>query len=290
VSGVGASKQPPRPACQLLALCARLAALTGRTWRRNNQAAAWFTVNWEPAMRCAGDRRLGPNGDGGKWVCDPDCLLKKGQCVAFRCASRAETPSLWADGHRSIGSKNQFGFENSLAPFGCTVHTFDHTVTNPTPPAHVSFYKYGLDGPGGSDPQLKSLLELRDLTGVTKIDLLKVDCEGCEFEALGAPEVLEFLANNVRQILIEVHWARGQRDAVERLVLLAERLRAAGFLTFSKEPNILARAGENIEYSLVRLVCRACGASPRAHFFLAAQRAHAENIGARQLAGLSVGG
>ena len=134
------------------------------------------------------------------------------------------------------------------------MHTFDHTVVNPDTPQHVTFHHYGL-GRGGGDPQLKSLLELYKLSRAKDIiEVLKIDCEGCEYDSLSAPEVLDFLSTSVRQILIEVHWIRGPVDAaVERIVLLAERFRAAGFLTFSKEPNILARSGENIEYSLLNV-------------------------------------
>ena len=167
-------------------------------------------------------------------MCNPDCLLQPGKCVAF-----------------SVGSRNQFGFENSLSPFGCTVHTFDHTVEHPNPPAHVTFHRFGLTGLGSSNPKLRSLLQLLEITQYSggRIDLLKVDCEGCEYDAFASPEVLDFMKKHVRQLLIELHWPRRK----EALIKLAEGLRSAGFLAFSKEPNIVARAGECIEYSLLNV-------------------------------------
>ena len=71
---------------------------------------AWMQRNWEPHLRCVGEVRMGPAGDGGKHVCDPECLLERGDCVVY-----------------SFGSNNDFGFENSLLPYKCQIHVFDHT-------------------------------------------------------------------------------------------------------------------------------------------------------------------
>jgi hypothetical protein len=71
---------------------------------------AWMQRNWEPHMRCIGEERLGPAGDGGKHVCDPECLLERKDCLVY-----------------SFGSNNDFGFESAILPFGCEIHVFDHT-------------------------------------------------------------------------------------------------------------------------------------------------------------------
>jgi Methyltransferase domain len=71
---------------------------------------AWMQRNWEPHLRCVGELRLGQAGDGGKHVCDPDCLLERNACLVY-----------------SIGSNNDFGFEISVLPYGCKIHVFDHT-------------------------------------------------------------------------------------------------------------------------------------------------------------------
>jgi Methyltransferase domain len=57
-------------------------------------AREWFQQNWQPAFRCLDDQRVGNVGEGGKWLCDPDCLIAKGNCLVF-----------------SVGSNNQFDFE-----------------------------------------------------------------------------------------------------------------------------------------------------------------------------------
>ena len=66
--------------------------------------------NWEPHLRCVGELRLGQAGDGGKHVCDPECVLEPGKCAVL-----------------SFGSNNDFGFETSLAPYKCAIHVYDHT-------------------------------------------------------------------------------------------------------------------------------------------------------------------
>jgi len=120
----------------------------------------WFQDNWEPVIRCVDDKRLGTWGDGGKWICDPECLLQKNSCNIF-----------------SIGSQNDFRFEDAMKPYGCTINTFDHTTLDANPPAHVTFHQIGISSK--SDDQFKSLTDMVELTGIQgRIDVLKIDCEG----------------------------------------------------------------------------------------------------------------
>jgi hypothetical protein len=178
---------------------------------------------------------VGRYGDGGKWVCDPDCLLTARECTVF-----------------SVGSNNDFSFEEAMAVYGCRMHTFDHTVARPMPPAFVTFHSVGLAGVNGSDGNV--LLTLRgaaaraNLDASTVIDVLKIDCEGCEFDVFGDAETLSFLKSNVKQILIEVHYR-----TESQMVRLAENLRDAGFKTFSKEPNIQWSDGSCVEYGLINV-------------------------------------
>jgi hypothetical protein len=79
---------------------------------------AWMQRNWEPHLRCVGEVRMGQAGDGGKHVCDPECLLERGDCLVY-----------------SFGSNNDFGFESALLPFQCEMHVFDHTGAHIAPHA-----------------------------------------------------------------------------------------------------------------------------------------------------------
>ena len=118
----------------------------------------WYQNNAEPSIRCLTDERVGPHGDGGKWLCQPDCLLVRNNCTML-----------------SVGSNNEFGVEEALEPFGCNIHIFDHTVAKPTPPAHVHFHPYGLDvRSAGQMRTLREMAALAGFTGVGVIDVFKI--------------------------------------------------------------------------------------------------------------------
>lgn len=191
---------------------------------------AWFQDNFEPAIRCIDDKRLGNWGDGGKYVCDPDCLLQNNNCT------------IW-----SVGSNNQFDFEDAMHPYGCSMHTFDHTNSGSAAPKYLTYHRIGL-GPR-SVGDIKTLMDMYKLTGsLHKIDVLKVDCEGCEYAAFLDPETLLFLSHHVLQLLVEIHFTSAPETEA-----LAEALTGAGFRTFSKEPNIKWSDGSCIEYALLNV-------------------------------------
>lgn len=182
---------------------------------------AWFQQNWEPHLSCAQERRVGKFGDGGKWICSPECMLR-------RCGCRAI----------SIGSNNEFSFESALVgEYGCSVHTFDHTVNGSTAPHGVTFHRKGL---GVTQRRVADLAPLRDLfatAGFEWVEVLKVDVDGAEFEAFADADNLDFMAQRAAQLLLEVHWDPQGEDA-QRLANLARSLTDAGFYAFHKEPNI----------------------------------------------------
>lgn len=123
-----------------------------------NYAAAWWTNNWEPSMRCLLDKRIGAHGDGGKYICDPDVLLPKGDCVFF-----------------SIGGQMDWRMEVAVRDgYGCRSYTFDHTI-HPTPsqvPENVTWYKKGLGVNNGDD--FWSLRNMSHATGEDFVDIVKV--------------------------------------------------------------------------------------------------------------------
>ena len=145
-----------------------------------------------------------------------------------------------------IGAKNAAGLLKAL-PETCELHVFDHLSEAPDF-AGSQFHELGLSGPITSNPLLKSLpaLAANVSNSWRRIDLLRIDCDGCELEALSNKETTDFLASTVSQLLIKVHFPR----ITQKLVRLAEALRTAGFLTFSKEPDLLGRVGGVVEFSL----------------------------------------
>mmetsp|Transcript_5792 Transcript_5792/g.35963 ORF Transcript_5792/g.35963 Transcript_5792/m.35963 type:complete len:890 (+) Transcript_5792:259-2928(+) len=226
------------------------------TWRLRKQVArqqgpkqsqslrgptgSFFQKNWEPDFACVAEMRVGPPGDGGKWVCDP-YKLNATACLVY-----------------SIGSQNEFGFEmgiRALLP-NCTVHTFDHTVEVPKPPEGVHFHSQGLSGHNGVPP-LYDLLDLKAMHGHggQTLDILKVDIEGAEYSSLlPLLDITNGCKLHARQVLIEIH----PRHPIQFVQDLLQRFRNCGYAIFHKEPNIQfpvnhIRNEYAIEYSLIHL-------------------------------------
>jgi len=103
----------------------------------------------------------------------------------------------------SFGIANAWGFDDSMADAGCTVHSFDPTTkTRAGHEAHVhervSFHYTGLRGrPDDSSQAVGNaktyygalggrrldLGEIMEELGHKRVDVIKLDCEGCEWEA-----------------------------------------------------------------------------------------------------------
>ena len=223
-------------------------------------AGTWYQNNVEPSFACAGEERLGKQGDGGKWVCNPGELAKKPTCLVY-----------------SIGSNNKFDFESALldnVSKNCEIHVFDHTVSTlrlvskQRKPWRVHFHQIGLAAMTSRDAggDFKTLSDMvRDLGHVGRtIDILKIDCEGCEWTTFAswfdAPV-------KISQILVEVHSvgtvgskngsSNDEDDAgtFPPAKHFFQRLHDENFAIFHKEANIQWTAFENLclEFSLVRL-------------------------------------
>jgi len=193
----------------------------------------FFQNNWEPTWSCAFEQRIGSTGDGGKWLCDPHLIAAGVNCTVF-----------------SIGSQNDWSFEtavHTLAP-QCDIHTFDHTIKNSVrnKPAHVNFHAQGL-GPhkAGDVHPMHSLMALAGAFGKT-IDVLKIDCEGCEYQVYK-----DITKPFVRQIVMEIHM--GGNTAAHRVNAIFQHMHDAGYVIFHKEPNTIGCGGDCIEYSFLRL-------------------------------------
>jgi hypothetical protein len=143
----------------------------------------------------------------------------------------------------SVGSNNDFRYERALVErWGCLVHVYDASSEPPKTsgacaggvdwclvPAHVAsrikHFKSHLSDRGGSlsEPlgsirngsslingsstiNLAAAVHLLRLdAGVDIVDVVKVDCEGCEFTALTTHGALGALAAHVKQVNLEVH-------------------------------------------------------------------------------------
>jgi hypothetical protein len=222
----------------------------------------------EPAVTCAREERAGPAGEGGKWLCDPNRLRARGaDCLIY-----------------SVGSFDDFSFEEAITrdvSSAREIHAFDHTVSNPrNKPCGVHFHPLGLGGarePDGSD--LKGLADIVVALGHKgrTIDVLKIDCEGCEWSTYGSwfdadvrvdEMLVEIHAGTIDSNLNEIHqswlslivgeqlFGRGALDPSREPVAkrFLRRLYDENFYIFHKEPNIkYSRLHKMcVEFALIR--------------------------------------
>ena len=208
--------------------------------------AEFYQSRWEPTFHCAFSERLGPAGDGGKWVCDPGSIGPN--CLVY-----------------SLGSNNDFRFEiavHELLP-QCEIHTFDHTIdSNPSnKPPYVHFHQWGLAATDEESGQQTNMFTLKQLAAKLEhsdrmIEILKVDIEAAEVVSVDS------WADGpiARQILIEthlmVHDQRGWPTPQELDKFMQKLTTKQDYAVVSKEPNIIAaRDGGHCcaEYSLLKM-------------------------------------
>lgn len=191
-----------------------------------------------PAFQCPHRvRRVGTLGDGGKWVCGLDRVAKQDKCVIY-----------------SFGINGESSFESTLlkrAP-SCEAWGYDYSVNSWGPEitgdpelrerAHFkSFALGGTDNHTDNDnPKYWTLDSLMDLNGHTFIDILKIDIEGGEFDALAT--FLSARAEGdvlpIGQLQLEIH----AREGHENFVYFSRwwtKLEAAGLRPFWTEPNLV---------------------------------------------------
>lgn len=144
---------------------------------------------------------------------------------------------------------------------------FDHT-SNPPPLSDCNntyncknklfFHKFGLSSSDYLGNQFKSIQSIHsiatsidrynnkndnplnyDLFNNSIIDLLKIDCDGCEgYSLVDNSFAIEFLKNYVIQLNIEIHINMGNMTSLTDAFNIWNVLTKAGFYTFHKEPNI----------------------------------------------------
>ena len=201
-------------------------------------------MNYEPTFTCTHERRVGGLGDGPKWLCDPHRIQQQDSCLVY-----------------SVGSNNNFMFEEAILSTisdKCEIHTFDHTVgLNPSnKPSAVHFHPWGLKQQDSG--QFKSFPTIvRELGHKHRvIDILKIDCEGCEWETYAS----WFTDTDVyiRQIQVELHQGTGYQAGYTgsgndlRATHFLACLKQLGYVVFHKESNSMAGGGL-IEYAFLRL-------------------------------------
>jgi len=201
--------------------------------KANCAGKVFWQTHYEPSFSCLLEERIGYQGEGGKWVCDPSKIRAQETCLVY-----------------SIGSHGQYDFEeavhNSISS-KCEIHTVDmkpwNEYTKHAPPGYVTYHVNKI-GPAPDTP-IDALVTTLGHTG-REIDIFKIDCEGCEWATYKS-----WFGGGVhiRQILVEIHGTGGGHGAHEFFNTLFDM----GYVVFHKEPNTLGCDGNCIEYAFVKL-------------------------------------
>jgi len=190
-----------------------------------------------PAFQCPHRvERIGTLGDGGKWVCGLDRVAKQDKCVIY-----------------SFGINGESSFEQDLlqrAP-NCEIWGYDFSVNgwgleisdDPELRRRAHFKPWALTGTDNQkesdDPKGWTLDSLMKLNGHTFIDILKIDIEGGEFDALTSFITSHTEGNlPVGQLQLEIHALHGH-ERFDYFINWWESLEAAGLRPFWTEPNLV---------------------------------------------------
>jgi len=219
----------------------------------------WYAI--EPTWSCLTERRVGGFGDGGKYLCGYHFEKKKTfvdqKCVIY-----------------SFGSAGQDDFEKFMSTHtSCEIHIFDPTprikrdMTIRARKYGAHFHSIGLGGLHGkinrngiwqnnlnkAELIVLSLPEIMKQFEHERIDVLKVDIEGSEYDAFEI--ILVNCEFDIQIILVELHvFGPGARDRVFKLISDMER---CGYRMYHKEPNYQGCHGTKcIEFAFTRSDCK----------------------------------
>nr|CAH0113010.1 unnamed protein product [Daphnia galeata] len=159
----------------------------------------------------------------------------------------------------SFGINNQWTFDDAMAQFGCQVYSFDPSmgVGDYDRSQQIHFYSLGLSGRDEVHPSTKWKMKtawsiyqmLAPRHGVsTLIDVLKMDIEFYEWDAI--PQMLRsgFLADKVKQLAVEIHFnANDTLETFKRYASILQDVESTGqFVRFSSRPNPGLKAAVSI--------------------------------------------
>lgn len=206
----------------------------------------WFV--YKPTWNCLAKERVGELFDGGKWHCNIGALAKLPKCVIY-----------------SFGSNADVGYETAISNrTSCEIHVFDPTIpkdkVQPLLPAGTKFHEIGLAGHTGiidydggglyksGRYRVSTVQDIMERLGHAKINVLKIDIEGAEYDTIEALAKSGVLAHIFDEVFIEFHWRN-----LSATVQTFNYMMGAGFRIFSQEPNLFFREqpSAGIEYSFI---------------------------------------
>lgn len=192
---------------------------------------------FKPIWNCPFEERIGEIFDGGKWLCNVDRLERDKSCIIY-----------------SFGSNGLVEFETDIRrKTNCVIHIFDPTVSLKNLPDGIFFHPWCLSGEdgecviGGNTFKSRSLATIIQELGHKRINLLKIDIDGYEWEVIDKLD--EDHLNLVDEMSIEFHW-----HGLDAFVRVMTKLQNIGFRAFHNEPNLFyyVMPSAGIEYSFVR--------------------------------------
>lgn len=192
-----------------------------------------------PTVNCPDMQRLGPTGEGGKWVCGLAHLQSLPFCIMY-----------------SFGISTDVSFEvEILQRTRCLIFAFDPTIgrlpyhllpasqqasLNASMRSRIVFNKMALGVSSGSTVEHSLTEQLYDTMaryGHSMIHLLKVDVEGSEWDAFHQLSTLKHTLQHglpVGQLLIELHHRRSDETSA-----FFREMHSMGMLPFSREINLI---------------------------------------------------
>ncbi|KAF9227115.1 hypothetical protein BS17DRAFT_747348 [Gyrodon lividus] len=192
-----------------------------------------------PSFRCPHRvERIGVMGDGGKWICGLERVIPKNKCVMYSFGINGES-SFEADIMKAAPACEVYGYDFSVGSFGPEIEQ------EPDLKRRAHFFAFAL-GPKDAyspvdDPKMYTLRTLMERNGHDFVDVLKIDIEGNEFDALEVfidsfhGEPLPF-----GQLQLEVHvYGNSEWQDFPKFLKWWEKLEAAGLRPFFSEPNLV---------------------------------------------------
>lgn len=220
--------------------------------RGGDGANAWFQNHYEPEFACRLEQRVGRQGDGGKWICDPHRISAKEDCLIY-----------------SVGSNNDFSFEREVKNVigdHCEIHTFDPADYSEGAKEVGSIYhQWGISNVAARDRKgqiMKTLHETAKELGHLgrTVDVFKIDCEGCELDSFETWVDSATVGINLQQVLVEIHAKGEQNGRMNQRVVQPQTsnffqgMHKHGYVIFHKEPNIHYWSfGNCVEFAFLKL-------------------------------------
>lgn len=205
-----------------------------------------------PSFRCPHRvERIGTLGDGGKWFCGLDRIVRqRAPCTIYSFGvngeSSFEAALLSAAPHCEI-----WGYDFSVDSFGPEVHNVSELRAR----SHFFPYALGSEDAPYADPPTFTLQTLMRQNGHTFIDVLKVDIEGAEFDSLSSfvkaftpsasasarhPHApVEEIVLPIGQLQLEIHAWGANGASFAKFKRWWESLERAGLRPFWTEPNLV---------------------------------------------------